>query len=105
MHRHVRAAPGRERVERGRDLGHRLVGAVIGRAEDGDDADRVLVARFRGALGAEVRHLRPDGDEPRLDVEVAAELLPADLDVRAHDEVRAGRRGDRLGCGAGASAT
>ena len=48
-----------------------------------------------GALGVEVRHLRPDRDEAGLDVEVAAELLPADLDVRAHDEVRPVRAAGR----------
>ena len=59
-----------------------------GGAEDGGDADRVLVD-----VGLDV--LRPDhvlvlaqADDPRFDVEVAAELFPDDVDVAAEDEVR-----------------
>ena len=40
-------------VEGGGDLRHRLVGAVVGRAEDGHDADRVLVAVGHRGLGGE----------------------------------------------------
>ena len=58
------------------------------RAEYGGDADRVLV-------DVRLHVLRPDRvlvglqrDDPRLDVEVAAELLPHDMDVAAEDQVR-----------------
>ncbi len=86
--RDVRAAAGGQLVERRGDVGDRLVAAVEGRAEDRDDADRVLVA-MRDRLGrAEVQPVALDGHQPRLDVPVAAELLPADLHVGAHDQVR-----------------
>jgi hypothetical protein len=90
--RHVGGAwRGGQGVERGGEVGHRLVGAVHRRAHDRDDADRVLIAQ-RGGLGdAQVVPARHHGDEPGLDVPVPAELLPADLDVAAHDEVRPGR--------------
>ena len=44
-----------EVVERGGELLHRFVHAVVGDAEDRDDADRVLVDRGEHALGREVR--------------------------------------------------
>ena len=75
-------------VERGADLGDRLVAAVERRAEDRDDADRVLVAVLHRLLGGQVEAVALHRHEPRLDVPVVGELLPADLDVDAHDEVR-----------------
>ena len=48
VHRDVEAGPLLQLVERGADLGHRLVRAVEGRAEDRDDADGVLVAELDG---------------------------------------------------------
>ncbi len=80
--------PRLEVVERRADLGDRLVRAVEGRAEDRDDADRVLVALRDGLLGGEVEAVALHRDEAHLDVPVVGELLPADLDVDAHDEVR-----------------
>ena len=44
VHRDVETRVGLELVERGADLGDRLVAAVERGAEDRDDADRVLVA-------------------------------------------------------------
>ena len=94
-----------ELVERGGDLGDRLVAAVEGRAEDGGDADRVLVAA-RGRLGgAEVEAVALHRHQARLDVPVAAELLPAHLDVGAGDEVRPVGRAARRRASARASAT
>ena len=77
-----------EGVERVADLLDRLVGAVEGRAEDRDDADRVLVAELHGLLGREVEAVALHRHEAHLDVPVVRELLPADLDVDAHHEVR-----------------
>ena len=77
-----------EGVERLADLLDGLVGAVERRAEDRDDADRVLVAELHGLLGGEVEPVALHGHEPHLDVPVVGELLPADLDVDPHDEVR-----------------
>ena len=77
-----------EGVERRADLRDRLVGAVEGRAEDGDDADRVLVAELHGLVGREVEAVALHRHEARLDVPVVGELLPADLDVDAHHQVR-----------------
>ena len=75
-------------VERRRDVAHGLVDAVERRSEDRHHADRVLVAVRRRALRRQACAARADRDEPRLDVPVPAELLPADLDVGPHDEVR-----------------
>ena len=75
-------------VERVADLLDRLVRAVEGRAEDRDDADRVLVAELHRLLGGEVEAVALHRHEAHLDVPVVGELLPADLDVDAHDDVR-----------------
>ena len=62
------------------------------RAEDGGDADRVLVDVRLDVLGADRELVRLQRDDPRLDVEVAAELLPHDVHVAAEHEVRPVRR-------------
>ena len=77
-----------QRVERRSDLLHGLVRAVERRAEDRHDADRVLVAALDGLLGGEVEAIALHRHEPHLDVPVVRELLPAHLDVDAHDDVR-----------------
>ena len=59
-----------------------------GRADDRGDADRVLVDVRLDVLGADRVLARLQGDDPRLDVEVAAELLPDDVHVAAEDQVR-----------------
>ena len=87
VHRDVEAGALLQVVEQGADLGHRLVGAVEGRAEDRDDADGVLVAERDGLGGGEVEAVALHRDQPHLDVPVVRELLPADLDVDAHDDV------------------
>ena len=88
VHRHVDPGLGLERVERVADLLHGLVRAVEGGAEDRDDADRVLVAELHRLLRGEREARALHRDEAHLDVPVVRELLPADLDVDAHDEVR-----------------
>ena len=88
MDRHVDPRSLLQVVERGADLLHRLVRAVEGRAEDRDDADRVLVAPLDRLLGGEVEAVAFHRDEAHLDVPVVRELLPADLDVDPHDEIR-----------------
>ena len=92
MHRDVDSGPFLEVVERLADLLDGLVGAVEGRAEDRNDADRVLVAPRDCFLGREMEPVSFHRDEPHLDVPVVGELLPADLHVDPHDEVRAIRR-------------
>jgi hypothetical protein len=77
-----------EVVERCADLLHRLVRTVEGRAEHRDDTDRVLVAEFHRFFRGEVEAVSVHRDEPHLDVPVLRELLPADLHIDAHDEVR-----------------
>src|SRR5438046_9591979 len=89
MNREAEPRPLIERGELGPERLDGLVGAVEGRAEDGDDADRVLVAELHRLLGGEVEAVSLHRDEPHLDVPVLGELLPADLDVDPHDEVRA----------------
>ena len=58
------------------------------RAEHGGDADRVLVDVRLDVLGPDRVLVGLQRDDPRLDVEVAAELLPHDVHVAAEDEVR-----------------
>ena len=62
------------------------------RAEDRGDADRVLVEMRLDVLGPDRELVRLQRDDARLDVEVAAELLPHDVHVAAEDEVRPVRR-------------
>ena len=85
MSRPVRAC---EVVERGRELLHRFVHAVVRDAEDRHDADRVLVDRREHALGREVRLLLRDRHVARLDLAVVRELLPHDLHRGAEHDVR-----------------
>ena len=92
VERDVQTLVGLELVERAGDLLDRLVAAVERRAENRDDADRVLVALRHGLLGAEVVALALHRHQPRLDLPVAAELLPAHLDVGAHHQIRLVRR-------------
>ena len=77
-----------ELVERRADLLDRLVGSVERRSEDRDDADRVLVAALHRLLGRQREAIALHRDEAHLDVPVVGELLPADLDVDAHHQVR-----------------
>ena len=72
-----------------------------GRTEHGGDADGVLVDVRLDVIGADRVLAGLQRDDPRLDVEVPAELLPHDVHVAAEDEVR-GRRG--LACGLAALA-
>jgi len=58
------------------------------RAEHGGDADRVLVDVRGDVLGADDVAVGLERDDARLDVEVAAELLPHHVNVAAEHEVR-----------------
>ena len=58
------------------------------RAQHGGDADRVLVDVRLHVLGPDRVLVGLQRDDPRLDVEVAAELLPHHVHVAAEDEVR-----------------
>src|SRR5829696_3705374 len=84
---HVEAGALLQIVEGVRDLQHRLVRAVEGRAEDGHHADGVLVAELDRLLAVKVETVSLHRHVAGLDLEVVAELLPADLDVYAHDHV------------------
>ncbi len=87
VQRDVEAGALLEVVERSRDLRNRLVRAVEGRSEDGDDPDRVLVAERHRLLAVQREAVALHRDEAHLDVPVVRELLPAHLDVDAHDDV------------------
>ena len=87
VHRNVQTRRRLEGVEGGADLLHRLVRAVVGRAEHGDDADRVLVAQPDGLVGGHVVAVAVHRHGAQLDVPVVGELLPADLDVDAGHHV------------------
>src|SRR5215208_4972645 len=86
--RHVEAGTLLQIVEGLRDLGHRLGGTVEGRAEHGDHADGVLVAELHRLFAIQVEPIPFHRHVAGLHLEVVAELLPADLDVYAHDHVR-----------------
>jgi hypothetical protein len=88
VQRNVQAALTLQPVERVGDLCERLVAAIERGAEDRDHPDRVLVAPGDRLLRAEVKALALHRDQPWFNVPVAAELLPADLDVGAHHEIR-----------------
>jgi hypothetical protein len=91
VHWDVETPLGQQPVKRLADLQDRLVAAVHGRAHDRDHADGVLVALGRGFCAAQVQASRHHRHVVRLDLPVPAELLPADLHVRAHDQVRLAR--------------
>ena len=59
-----------------------------GGAEDGGDADRVLVDMGLDVLGSDHVLVVLQRHDPRFDVEVAAELLPDHVNVAAEDQVR-----------------
>ena len=71
------------------DLLDRLELAGEGRAEDRDHPDGVLVDARHHVVGIDDVAASGDRRVPRLDVPVAAELLPHHLHVRAEDHVRA----------------
>ena len=60
-------------------------------AQHGGDADRVLVDVRLDVLGPDRVLVGLQRDDPRLDVEVAAELLPHDVHVAAEHQVRPAR--------------
>ncbi len=79
------------------DPDHVVGVAGEGRPDHGGDADRVLVDVGLHVLGADRVLVGLQRHDPRLDVEVAAELLPDDVHVAAEDEVRlVGRLARRL---------
>jgi hypothetical protein len=57
-------------------------------ADHGRDADRVLVHVRLDVVGADGVLIRLQRDDSRLHVEVAAELLPDDVNVPAEHEIR-----------------
>ena len=85
MSRPVRSCRSSSALDESRDV---LVGAVERRAEDRDDADRVLVAEGDGLLDAQREAIALHRHELRLDLEEVAELVPADLGVDPEDQVR-----------------
>ena len=58
------------------------------RTEDRSDADGVLVEVWRDVVGADRVLALGERHDPRLDVEVATELLPHHVDVTTEDQVR-----------------
>ena len=78
-----------ELIEQPAGLGHRFVAAVVGRAHDHHEADGVLVAELHRLFGREVKAVALHRHQPRFDVPVVHELVPADLGVHAHHQVGA----------------
>ena len=87
MHRHVEAALALDLDQQVVDPDDVVGVAGEGGAEDGGDADRVLVEVGLDVLGADRVLVLLQADDPRFDVEVAAELFPDHVDVAAEDEV------------------
>ncbi len=100
--RDVPAVLGLDPVEFRCDLGDGLVVAGVGDADDGDDADGVLVDVLGELMGAQAGGVGLERDRAQFDVEVAGELLPADLDGPAHQVGPVD--GEALGLAAGAPA-
>src|SRR5665647_3433915 len=67
-------------IERGADVGDRFVAAVERRTQDRHNPDGVLIAVGHGLFRVEMKTLTAHRHDPRFNVPVAAELLPADLD-------------------------
>jgi hypothetical protein len=68
---------------------HHIIGvARERRANDRRDPDRVLIDVGLDVLRTDRVLTRLQGHDARLDVEVATELLPDDVDIAAEDEVR-----------------
>src|SRR5215211_5160743 len=86
--RHVQARAPLQIVEGIRELDNRFVRTVEGGTADGDNADGVLVAELGRLFAVEVETVPLHWHVTGLHLEVVAELLPADLDVYAHDHVR-----------------
>ncbi len=82
----VEARFGLKLVEGETDLVDRLELQSEGDAESDNDADGVFIATLEHFSRPEQQAVAFHGDFANIDVEVAAELVPADLD-RAHDEV------------------
>ena len=87
----VEAGAGLEVVERGGDVGHRLVDPRVGHAERRDDTDRVLVDLAEHRLRIEAQATGGHPDLAQLDVPVAGELVPHDLHRAAHQVGGVGR--------------
>lgn len=66
-----------------------LVLSSVGSAENGADANGVLIDKVDGFLGIDHVAIRRAVDKLLLDIKVAGSLLPADLDRRVHDHVGA----------------
>ena len=88
VHRDVPAVLGLHFIQRRADLRDRLVAAVERRAEDRDHADPVGVTMPHDLVGGQVEPIALHGHQPRLDLPVVRELLPAHLNVDAHHGVR-----------------
>ncbi len=88
VHGHVQSAVGGQLVQGGADLADRFELTGERGAEDRDHADGVLVDVLQHLLGGDDVAALLHRQVPRLDVEVAAELLPHHLHVGAHHQVR-----------------
>ena len=88
VHGHVESTVGGQLVERLADLGDRFELTGERGAQDRDHADGVLVDVLEHLLGRDDVAALLHRQVARLDVEVAAELLPHHLDVGAHHQVR-----------------
>jgi hypothetical protein len=76
-----------ESIERVTDLFDRLIRAIEGRAENGDDSDRVLIAELDRFLRRQMEAVAIHRHEAHLDVPVVCEFLPTHLDVDPHAQV------------------
>ena len=90
--RDIRATARGDCVERDADLADRLIAAVERRAEHRHHTDRVLITALHGLLSGQMEAIALHRHQTRLDVPVAAELVPTHLHVDAEDQVRPVRR-------------
>src|SRR5450756_1337839 len=76
-------------IERGGYVGDRLVAAVERRTQDRHNPDGVLITAGHGLFRVKMKTLTAHRHDPRFNVPVATKLLPTDLEICAHDQVRA----------------
>src|SRR5450756_2892328 len=88
MNRHVRPPAAGQLIERGGYVGDRLVAAVERRTQDSHNPDGVLITAGHGLFRVKMKTLTAHRHDARFNVPVATKLLPTDLDIGAHDQVR-----------------
>ena len=65
----------------------RFIAAVKRAAQDPDHTNAVFITAGDRLFHTQLQPLGPDRHQARLDIEISAELIPADLGVAAHHQI------------------